>query len=103
MFKINRLAIVAAIGMLAACSHTVGSQYDTAGASALQPGVTTLDEAKAKLGSPVSSTTVPQGTLVSWSYGKAQLGGAKFDQLSVLFDKDGRMIRVAHQYGSRSG
>jgi hypothetical protein len=82
---------------IAGCAH-MGNKFDLASADTFQPGVTTLDEAKAKLGEPVAVSTDANGSQrVSWKYVSASPVGAQGARLDVVFDKDGKMVRVAHR------
>ncbi len=59
----------------------------------LRPGVTTVDQAIAKLGQPISVTVRPGGSqLLRWS-GRRGAGGHR--PLAVLFDASGHMLRIA--------
>ena len=83
--------------VLAGCAQ-VGNKFDIAKADALQPGVATLDEAKAQLGAPTSVTTDAEGNqTVRWKYVTASPIGAQGARIDIVFDKQGKMVRVAHR------
>lgn len=86
-----------AIIAIAGCAQ-VGNKFDIAKADALQPGITTLDEAKAQLGAPTSVSTDAQGNqVVRWKYVSASPIGAQGARVDIVFDATGKMVRVAHR------
>lgn len=91
----KKLMIVVAIFALTACaSH--GTRFDMADVEAMQPGVTTYDEAVQKLGKPKAQNFAEDGSKsVTWVWAMAGLGVVKSRATRILFDKDGKMIRVA--------
>lgn len=80
---------------LTACAH-MGTKFEMADVDSLRPGVTTQQEAIAKLGKPNHSSTASNGyTLLAWQYAEAgYLTGATGRGVTLLFDKDGKMVRV---------
>lgn len=82
--------IVAAMFALTACaSH--GTRFDMADVEAMQPGVTTYDEAVQKLGKPKAQNFAADGSkTVTWIYATAL--GARGTK--IAFDKDGKMVRI---------
>lgn len=87
---------LSAAAILAACV-SVGSKFDMADVDAMQPGQTTIADAKAKLGLPNSQAVGANGvTSLLWSYVSASPFGVNTNRgVIILFDKDGKMIRVA--------
>ncbi len=94
--KQHLLAIAIAI-TVAGCAAT-GTKFDIAQADTFQPGVTTLSEAQSSLGKPMSVSTAADGTQVlRWQFVSVtpvQNTGARLD---IVFDKDGKMVRVARR------
>ena len=96
-----RAAIVVLISgaALTGCAYTeFGEKFDMNAVPTLEVGKTTTAEAIAKIGTPASFSTERDGTkLVQWGHfyenGLGDQGGSN---LSILFDKDGKMIRVTH-------
>ena len=97
----NAIVLFAAF-WLAACA-TSGTKFEMSAVNAMQPGVTTYEEAVAKLGKPHGVTIAADGAKnVVWSW--AQAGGFTGIQsraVRILFDKDGKMIRVAGKAGDQ--
>ncbi|WP_243435488.1 hypothetical protein [Burkholderia pseudomallei] len=79
---------------LSACM-TMGSKFDIHDADQFVPGVTTMQQAKEKLGTPMATNAMPNGgTLQQWMYSQASVIGGTSSNLAILFDKDGKMIRI---------
>lgn len=77
---------------------TLGNEFEIAKADTFQAGVTTLDEAKEQLGAPTSVSTDAEGNQVLWwKYVKVNLLGKDVRKLSIVFDKEGKMHRIAHR------
>lgn len=77
---------------------SLGNEFDIEKADSLQVGVTTLEEAKGLFGSPVSTSTDSDGNqIIWWKYVKVNLFGKDVRKLSVVFDKEGKMTRIAHR------
>ena len=93
----KKLMIVAAIFALTACV-TRGQKFEMSDVDAMQPGVTTKEEAIAKLGKPKAVSNKPDGTTVlQWMFIEASPLHGKGNHAVITFDKDGKMIRVAHK------
>lgn len=90
------LALVVSVGSVSAAE--AGSKFEIELADSFEQGVTTLDKAKEQLGSPVSVSTDAEGNqTLWWKYAKVNLLGKDVRKLAVVFDKDGKMLRVAHR------
>lgn len=77
---------------------SAGNEFDIERADTFQQGVTTLEEAKEQLGIPTSISTDAEGNqTLWWKYVKVGFLGRDVRKLSVVFDKDGKMLRVAHR------
>jgi hypothetical protein len=99
-FERMRPIIVAIIlAFLSACVYQQhGTRFDANAVNELQPGVSTKEDAIAKLGKPSSVTTKADGTqLLQWQYvyGTA-IGTGGGAHAAIIFGPDGRMIRVHH-------
>jgi hypothetical protein len=61
----------------------------------LHPGVTTLEQVTDRLGKPESITNAADGQVgVVWVRPKAAMDSAATKGVTILFDKDGKMIRI---------
>lgn len=91
----KKLMIVAAMFALTACA-TRGSKFEMTDVEAFQPGITTYEEARQKLGKPRAIKVAADGSKsVTWVYAHTSLAGAESRGTRILFDKDEKMIRVA--------
>lgn len=94
----NRLGISCAMMALAACT-TIGNKFDPERVSQLTPGVSTIADATALLGTPSSRSPSANGsTLLQWIYSQGTLFGGNGGHVAILFGADGRMLRVTHQF-----
>jgi hypothetical protein len=65
---------------------TVGTKVDPAVVSTFQPGVTTMDQAEAKLGQPNQITQMPDGsTLLVYNFVHAQASGSSYIPIAGAF------------------
>ena len=68
------------------------------------PGVTTLKQATAVLGRPQSLSNSANGQLiVGWLHQETTTTGVAPRGITLLFDRDGRMLQVIHKYEERVG
>jgi hypothetical protein len=91
-----RLVLVTILfALLSACG--AGTNFSQATVDRLQPGVTTYDEAVAKMGKPYQVGTRPDGsTLAIWSY--ANVGSTR--AVGILFNSRGVMDRITSRTDS---
>lgn len=90
----KKLMIVAALFALTACA-THGQRFEMTDVEAMQPGVTTYEEAVEKLGKPKSQNFAADGSkTATWIWVMAGLGVVKSRGTKIAFDKDGKMVRV---------
>ena len=89
--------VVASI-WLAACGGTNYGpvDYSPEKLAELQPGVTTMHEAKQLFGTPTSEMELPGGgTLLQWKERKTgAVPGAMDRHLAIVFDDNGKMLRI---------
>ena len=101
---LRSLAFATALALslpLAGCM-TSGVKFTMAEVESLQPGVTTKDEAIALLGKPTSRSTMADGTeLLQWMYTEVVYIAGDSRHVAILFGRDGRMLRITHQYDSK--
>ena len=86
----------AAIFVSGCVTKTVGTKFDMAIVDSFQPQVTTKDDAVSKLGKPASLTNLPDGgTILVWGYVEGSSSGRGYGaRASILFNQDGKMVRV---------
>lgn len=89
--------LVLAGATLTACV-TIGTKFDIRKADQLTPQVSTADDAIALLGNPTSDSNI-NGTnrLLQWQYSQGTMVGGNGAHLAILFDKDGKMIRITNK------
>jgi hypothetical protein len=82
-----------------ACGRQIGTKFDGASVRSLTPGVSTLQDAGARLGWPPSRTLVLLGgrKLARWVYLKDTEHGTESARVDILFGSDDRMIKVVQQ------
>ncbi|KVE59265.1 hypothetical protein WI94_04180 [Burkholderia vietnamiensis] len=74
----------------------MGNKFDIHDADQFIPGVTTMQQAQEKLGAPTATNAMPNGgTLQQWVYSQASMVGGTSSNIAILFDRDGKMIRIA--------
>ncbi|WP_412480689.1 hypothetical protein [Azonexus sp. IMCC34839] len=87
-----------ALTVLSASAATLGQEFEIERADSFQQGATTFDEAKEQLGVPTSISTDAEGNqTIWWKYVKVNLLGKDIRKLAVVFDKEGKMLRIAHR------
>jgi hypothetical protein len=86
------------IALIAGCA-TVGNKFDVKQVDSFQPGLTTKEDAIAKLGKPRSVSTRADGSqIVQWIYAQGTaLGVGSGAHVAIIFDNEGKMIRVSHR------
>jgi len=76
-----------------------GAPFNQEAAAKLTPGITTLPEAEAALGSaPTATSRQADGSaLATWSHVVVQGTDIHGDRVEILFDSNGRMVRIVNQ------
>ncbi len=94
----NLWPILLALSLSACVYMQHGTRFDPNVINQLTPGVSTQQDAIAKLGKPMAVSTNADGSqLLQWQYvyGTAVgIGGGA--HAAILFGSDGKMIRVTH-------
>ncbi len=91
---IQKITLVVCIFVIAACA-THGKNFDINAIDSLAPGETTIQEAIAKLGKPVTKSKLANGeTILGWNYIIASPVGAKSRFAQIKFSADGKMQQV---------
>ncbi len=80
---------------LTACGRSIGTPFNLAAADTLTPGVSTLDEAVAKLGPATHRVGSARGAVVHWHYLKDRPGRiTESATVTIMFDRDGHMVEI---------
>jgi hypothetical protein len=84
------IALIFSAALMAGCASS-GRDFSMAEVDALQPGVSTFQDATSKLGKPRLMRKNTDGSYTAgWSYAeKAMLSDAKAKVVTVLFDREG--------------
>lgn len=92
-----RKKIVAVLIAAAACASS-GTRFEWAQVDALRPGMTTA-QVRRQVGTPNSVTTTATGdSIFVWLYSTGSaFGGGKARSFGVLFDHDGKLVRVLNR------
>lgn len=98
-----RKAIILTMTILLVACATSGTKFEMSAVNAMQPGVTTYDQAVANLGKPFSVNIAADGSKrVVWSWAQGSgLTEVQSRAVGILFDKDGKMVRVAGKAGTQ--
>lgn len=92
--SIRLVNALAGIALIAGCA-SVGQDFDMTEVDRLQPGVTTLEQVKQRLGKPRRIDNTADGLVgVTWTRAQAVMGSISTKGVTILFDKDGKMVRV---------
>jgi hypothetical protein len=92
------LALAVFMTLLSACT-TIGNKFDPSLVNELTPGVSTMADARHSLGPPSAMSTYPDGRqLLQWQYSQGTIIGASGAHVAILFDSDGKMMRVTHRF-----
>lgn len=90
------LFLVAGIALSGCVS--VGHKLDMSKTDQLKPGVSSSADAIALFGAPTSEGTNADGSkLLIWKWVHGSAFGAQAQNLQIVFDEDGKMLRVAHK------
>jgi len=77
---------------------TSGNVFDINKVDQLTPKVSTEADAKRLLGAPTSVTSMAHGAqLLQWLYSQGTATGGSGAHVAILFDQEGKMIRVQHR------
>ena len=92
-------ALAVALALLTSgCYEQRGKRFDAGDVGQLQPGVSTEREAIDKFGPPSAVFNYAGGSkLLNWQYVRGvPMGTTSEARAAILFDADGKMIRVVH-------
>lgn len=95
-------SVIVSVALIAGCA-SVGQDFDMAEVDGLQPSVSTFEQVKRKFGTPQSITnTYDGGFAAGWIRSQASPLGASTKSVMIIFDKDGRLIRVANRFENKT-
>ena len=94
---IAAFAIVLALG---ACAREIGQPFDVDAVDMMRPGHSTYTDAVKQFGKPVRVRGHGSDTIAHWHYLKDAPDGTEYDSLKIIFDQDGRMVRVVERLDS---
>ena len=95
----KKISALLAGAVLCSGCMTHGAQFDPNLADRLQPGVSTVQDAAQLLGRPSAESRLANGeALMQWQYVTGTMVGGRGSHLAVLFDSNGRMIRIVHKW-----
>lgn len=94
---IAAFAIVLALG---ACAREIGQPFDVDAVDRLQPGHSTYADAVKQFGKASRVRGHGSDTIAHWHYLKDTADGTEYDSLKIVFDQDGRMVRVVERLDS---
>ena len=83
-------------GLLTGACASSGTNFDQTRADQLQPGLSTREDAVKALGKPNNELFNTDSTVIlTWMQTKSSAGGAgKSRHQSIMFHKDGRMVKL---------
>jgi len=83
----------------------MGLPFNPDGVTALEPGLSTEQDAVAALGQPVGASSVAEGRRqLQWTYVVGRAGGAgEGAQVAISFGADCKMIRVTYFWRQKPG
>lgn len=88
------MAALACVVALGACAREIGQPIDAEAVGRLTPGQSTYADVVSQFGKAVRVRGHGSGTVAHWQYLKDTPDGTEYDSLRIVFDKDGRMVRV---------
>ena len=96
-YRLIALAVLAT----SACA-TMGTKFDMTRVRQLEPGISTLADATKALGNPTNETYEADGSvIVLWMYSTGTaLGTGKSEYVSILFERERRMVRLLQHGGT---
>ena len=91
-----------ALLLLSACASQ-GTKFEMSDVNSMKPGSTTYEQAVEKLGKPRAVAMNADGSKsATWIWAQAgAFVGTQSRGVKILFDKDGKMIRIAGKVGDQ--
>ena len=95
-------SVFVGVVLVAGCA-SVGQDFDMTEVDDLQPSVSTFEQVKEKFGKPQSVSNASDGGFVAgWVRSQASPLGASTKSVMIIFDKDGKLIRVASRFENKT-
>lgn len=95
--SVRFMSMLAGPVMIAGCA-SVGQDFNMSDVDAFKPGVTTLSDAKEKLGKPYSESVDTFGRkTVIWVSSQGGLTKVRSKGVSIIFDRNEKMQSVVHK------
>ncbi|MNR17277.1 hypothetical protein D3C85_1339280 [compost metagenome] len=92
------IALALGAALASAGCVSMGTNFSQSAVDALQPGISTRADAERALGRPNSVSNLQDGTvLLQWVHTQAVLMSAESKHVALLFDANGKFLRVFHQ------
>ena len=89
------ITLLLAAALATGCA-TRGQNFDMADVNGFEPGVTTYEEVVQKLGKPKAQNFAQDGgKSATWVYARASIVGSESKATRLIFDKDGKLVRIA--------
>lgn len=93
-------AAIACLLALGACGREIGQPLEVDAVDRLRPGQSTYQDAVAQFGEATRVKGQGGRIVAHWHYLKDTAGGTEYDSLKILFDEDGRMVRIVERLDS---
>ena len=82
---------------------SVGQDFEMADVDRMQPMVTTFEQVKEILGKPQSvSSAADGGSVAGWVRSKASPVGHSTKSVMIMFDKNGKFVRVVNRHEAKT-
>lgn len=94
------LAAIACLLVLGACAREIGQPLEVDAVDRLKLGQSTYQDAVAQFGKATRVKGQGNRIVAHWHYLKDTDGGTEYDSLKILFDEDGRMVRIVERLDS---
>ena len=90
------MVVIATMAVIVTGCASFGEEFDLAAVDQLQPGISTIEDAKRLLGEPQSVAKTANGiTVYVWMHSKANglTGNSSAQSASLAFGPDGKMLK----------
>lgn len=82
---------------------SVGTAFDMNIMDTFEVQKTTLQDVQGKLGMPLNSTALPDGSVIyGWAHSKSSITSASTQGVLIKFSKDGKFLQVVHRQQVKS-
>jgi hypothetical protein len=98
--SVRFMSMLAGAALIVGCA-SMGQNFNMSDVDAFKPGITTLSDAKEKLGKPYSESVDTFGRkTVIWVYSRGVLTTVQSKGVSIIFDRNEKMQSVVHKSSS---